>query len=257
MGSGVPAAEPIENFVTLAKSFRGLERPVLVSSNDGPPIIVLHEIFGMSESVAAFAEMIRGAGFRVYMPVLYGSTRPKSGRLDKFRGMIEFACVARQFRVFAGNQSGPWADWLRDLVDWACVESGCGKAGVIGLCLTGNFALSMAANPRVDAAVMGEPSLPLVGSGLHVTDSELASVRGRLAEGLEVRAYRYATDCLSRASLFERLEAELGAGFRGEAIVASEKLHSVFTEDLRDAQGRLRHDKVQEVIEFFGRLHDP
>lgn len=251
---GEDVAEPIENFITLTKTFRGIERPVLVSRNDGPPIIVLHEIYGMSKSVAAFAEMIRQAGFRVYMPVLYGSTQPKNGRIDRVRGMAEFACVARQFRIFSANESGPWADWLRDLVDWACVESGNGKAGVVGLCLTGNFALSMAASPRVGAAVMGEPSLPMVFDGLHVTDAELASVKTRVAEGLEVRAYRYSTDTMCRASRFAKLEAEFGAGFKGETLEVSEKLHSVFTDHLRDSQGQLRHQKVQEVIEFFGRL---
>jgi len=72
MPKGGQVVEPIENSITLAKSFRGVEPPVLVSRNDGPPIFVLHEIFGMSKSVAAFAEMIRQAGFRVYMSVLYG-----------------------------------------------------------------------------------------------------------------------------------------------------------------------------------------
>ncbi len=247
-------AEQIENRVTMTKSFRGVERPVLVYRNDGPPIIVLHEIFGMSRSVAAFAEMIGEAGFRVYMPVLFGSTQPKGGYIDKICRGAEFICVASQFRIFSANESGPWADWLRDLVDWACAESGRNKAGVVGLCLTGNFALSMAASPKIGAAVMGEPSLPVVGRGLHVTDAELAAVKSRVAEGLEVRAYRYSTDTKCRASLFAKLEAELGAGFRGETLEVSEKLHSVFTEHLRDSQGQLRHQKVQEVIEFFERL---
>jgi dienelactone hydrolase len=249
--------EPIENFVTIAKSFRGTERPVLASQNEGPPVILLHEIFGMSVTVAAFAQMIRAAGFRVYMPVLFGSTHPKDGPAEKALGMAEFACVARQFRIFSADEPGPWADWLRDLVDWACVESGHARAGVIGLCLTGNFALSMAANPRVGAAVMGEPSLPMVGEGLHVSSVELADVKANITHGLEVRGYRYSTDRMCRASLFERLAAELGAGFKGETLQVQETLHSVFTEHLRDSQGRLRHSKVQEVIEFFGRLRNP
>ncbi|GEP61171.1 dienelactone hydrolase family protein [Reyranella soli] len=249
--------EPIENFVTIVKSFRGVERSVLVSRNDGPPVIILHEIFGMRVAVVAFAEMIREAGFRIYMPVLFGSTRPKEGQRGKARGAAEFLCVMRQFRVFSANEPGPWADWLRDLVDWACAESGHAKAGVVGLCLTGNFALSMAASARVGAAVMGEPSLPFVGEGLHITKSELATVKARAAQGLEVRGYRYSTDTLCRASLFARLEAELGTGFSGESIEVAEKLHSVFTEDLRDSQGRLRHNKIREVIQFFERLLAP
>lgn len=120
-----------------------------------------------------------------------------------------------------------------------------------GLCLTGNFALAMALNPRVRAPVMGAPSLPFVGNGLRLTPDELFRLKAR--PDLEVRAYRYSTDRLCPATRFERHAAELGPAFHGVTIDADEKLHSVFTDNLRDAKGAFRHDKIDEVIAFLRR----
>ena len=81
---------------------------------------------------------------------------------------------------------------------------------MIGLCLTGNFALSMACDPQVLAPVLGEPSLPLwPADGLHVAPEELMEIKRRINdEGLQVRAYRYATDTICKAVRFAKLETE-------------------------------------------------
>ena len=115
---------------------------------------------------------------------------------------------------------------MRYLADWASDHAGHARVGAIGLCLTGNFVLSMAVNDRVTAPVMGEPSLPFVGDGLHVTPEELARLQQRVAIGLEVRAYRYATDTTCKARLFLKLQEELSPGFKGTTLPAAEKLHS-------------------------------
>lgn len=241
----------MERYREVEMTFRGVSRPVLVSEDDGPPVVLMHEVFGLTEAVMAFAGMIQQAGFRIYLPVLFGSARPKSGSFAKVRGGLAFACVAHQFKVFAAHESGPWADWLRDLVDRACDETQARGAGVIGLCLTGNFALSAATNPRVLAPVLGEPSLPTGGKGLHMTPKEVSSVQARMREdGLEARAYRYSTDTICSAGMIRRLEQAFGPHLRADTIPVTEKLHSVFTEHLRDDHGALRHDKVAEVIEF-------
>jgi len=231
-------------------AFQGTQRQVMTSRNSGFPVIILHELFGISASLLAFAEMIEAAGFKTYLPVLFGSTEPAKTAMDKLKRGAEFTCVAHQFRIFSSEESGPWAEWLRHLVDWSCSDSGHGRAGAIGLCLTGNFVLSMAVNAKVAAPVMGEPSLPFLGGGLHATPAEVAQVRQRLDSGLEMRAYRFETDTKCKAGRFLEFEQKLGQGFKGTTLPATEKLHSVFTEDLRDAGGQLRHDKVDEVIDF-------
>jgi len=237
------------------EEFRGRRREVLVSRTDGPPVIILHEVFGLTETVVAFCRLIAAAGFRVHAPVLFGSSEPVAGAAAKAGRSAQFLCVAHQFRTLASDRSGPWADWLRDLLAKVCEERGAPGAGVVGLCLTGNFALAMAKDRRVLAPVLGEPSLPFGNQrGLHLAPDELAAVKRRIddpQDGLVVRGYRYATDKICGQAKFDRLRQEFGHGFVGTVIPADENLHSVFTEHLRDEAGALRHDKVAEVIEFF------
>jgi len=69
-------------------------------------------------------------------------------------------CVSREFTLFAADRSSPVVDWLKPLAGQAHRECGGRGVGVIGLCLTGGFALSMAVDPAVMAPVIGEPGLP-------------------------------------------------------------------------------------------------
>jgi dienelactone hydrolase len=152
--------ETLEEFDIRVESFRGRKRQVLVSRTAGPPVIIMHEIFGVTEPVIEFCQTIAKAGYQVWVPVLFGSSEPKCGAFAKVARIAQFVCVAYEFRVFSANKSGPWADWLRDLLAKVCQDSSANRVGVIGLCLTGNFVLAMAQDTRVKAPVMGEPSLP-------------------------------------------------------------------------------------------------
>jgi len=238
----------IDGFQGRSVTIERFTRPLYVSETSGPPVLILHEIIGMRTALVDFARMIADAGFRVYLPVLFGSTKPSSGVSGQIRGIAQFGCVAHQFRLFAQSQSGPWAEWFRKLADLACEETDFDGAGAIGLCLTGNFALAAAVNPKVKATVMGEPSLPFAGNGLHLSVKELDELKSRA--DLDVRAYRYSTDIFCRAGHFSRFQTALGDAFTGETIQATERLHCVFTEHLLDKEGNHRHDKVEEVIVF-------
>jgi dienelactone hydrolase len=249
-------AVALEDFDVCSESFRGMRRQVLVSRTPGPPVIIMHEIFGVTKPVIEFCRTIAAAGYQVWVPVLFGSIEPKAGTLANAARFAQFVCVASEFRIFSANKSGRWADWLRELVAKVCEKSGANRVGVIGLCLTGNFVLAMAQDRRVHAPVMGEPSLPFFRPReLHTSREELDAVKARIADPgdrLVVRGYRYTTDTICSQAKFDRLSEELGCGFIGRSIPANEKLHSVFT-DLRDANNNLRHDKVEEVIAF---LHE-
>jgi dienelactone hydrolase len=166
-------SDRLDDFDITPMSFRDRTRDVLVAKAAGRPVILLHEIFGMRPTVVTFARLLVTAGFKVYLPVLYGASEPGS----KFRGALAFACVAHQFRILTENDPGPWADWIRDLASFAWTANGPGKGvGVIGMCLTGNLALSAALNPHVTAPVMSEPSLPLFhADGLHISPDELSA----------------------------------------------------------------------------------
>jgi hypothetical protein len=52
-------------------------------------------------------------------------------------------CVSREFYLFAAGKSSPIVEWLKNLARLAHRECGERGIGVVGMCLTGNFALAM------------------------------------------------------------------------------------------------------------------
>ncbi len=244
-------------------SFGGTSKPVLVTGDLGPAIVVMHEVYGFTPTLARFCRWVRDAGFRVYAPILLGTPDVSNREVVSLR-RIAGLCISREFTMLAANRSSPITDWLKQLA--RCAHSECGGPGVgaIGLCLTGGFALSMAVDPVILAPVLGEPSLPpLSPAALNISPAELAIVRSRIAtEGISVRGYRFASDTLCRHERFATLSRELGRGFVGRELPdacanpAGRKLHgkpphSVFTVDLVDAEGEPTRAAVDEVIRFF------
>ena len=243
-------SDRLDDFDLAPMSFRDRTRDVLVAKAAGRPVILMHEIFGLRPPVVALARLLVAAGFKVYLPVLFGASEPGS----QLRGALAFACVAYQFRILTNNDPGPWADWIRDLASFAYTADGPGKGvGVIGMCLTGNLALSAALNPHVTAPVMSQPSLPLFrADGLHVSPRELSAVKMRVTEqSLVIRGYRFERDKICKQARFDELERTFGAGFQGTVIPTdNEKLHSVFSEHFRDESGSFRHGELQTLIGY-------
>lgn len=253
----------ITDFARRDFTFGGKTRPVLCLGDTGPAVIVIHEVFGFTPPLARFCRWIVDAGMRVYAPILIGKpdadNREHLGALDILR-----LCVSREFALFRTGQSSAVVDWLKPMARQAHAECGGPGIGVIGMCLTGGFALSMAVDPVVLAPVLSQPSLPVGKPGaLDISATDLATVRQRAcAEGLTLRGYRFAGDTLSRHEKFVTLERELGTAFIGIELpdsagnpngMASEGKppHSVFTRDLIDADGEPTRRAADEVIAHF------
>lgn len=259
-------AEPgtdISDFKREDLSFDRVSKPVLKIGETGPAVIVIHEVFGFSPTLARFCRWLAEAGFRVYAPILLG-TPDALNKQDMTLGRLVELCVSREFTLFARGRSSPVVDWLIPLARHAHQESGGKGVGVIGMCLTGGFALSMAVDPVVLAPVMSQPSMPPRDpAGLDIDAARLVVVKRRCAdEGLCVRGYRFDGDVLSRAPKFETLKRELGDAFIGVTFpdeagnlngmkARGRPPHSVFTADLIDEPGQPTRLAVDEVIGFF------
>jgi dienelactone hydrolase len=79
--------------------------------------------------------------------------------------------VSAEFRALSSKQSSPVTRWLRSLARFAHGECGGLGVGAIGMCFTGNFALTMMLEPSMLAPVLSQPSLPLndpagIGAGM-------------------------------------------------------------------------------------------
>ena len=191
----------------------GLSHYVYVAGQ-GPGVIVMTEMPGISPQLARFARWVRAAGFRVYMPSLFG----QDGAVPQVESGVQVfrrTCLHAEFRGLAENRTAPILDWLRGLARLAHEECGGVGVGAIGMCFTGNFALSMMLEPAVRAPVVCQPSLPMDNpAGLNMPAEELARVRTRLEqEDLSVLAYRFSGDRHCRAERFEAYTNALGSRF--------------------------------------------
>ena len=240
----------------------GKTKPVLVTGNAGPAVIVIHEIYGFTPTMARFCRWVRDAGFRVYAPILFGE--PNAGNPEKPSvARVVSLCISREFTILFANKSSPVTDWLRALARLAHEECGGPGVGAIGMCVTGGFALSMAIDPVVLAPVLAQPGVPALSSAaLDIAPDDLKQVVARTRQGLRLRGYRFEGDELCKASRFATLRQTFGEAFAGTELPDSagnpagfkaqgKPPHSVFTGDLIDAQGQPTRAAVDEVIGFF------
>lgn len=260
---GVPLATDISDFARRDFTFAGKAKPVLTSGEAGPAVIVIHEIYGFTPTIGRLCRWARDGGFRIYAPILFG--RPDATNEERQKlGRTLSLCISREFTIFGANRSSPVVDWLKPLARQAHRECGGRGVGVIGLCITGGFALSMAVDPAVMAPVMGEPGWPALHSaGLDISPGDLNLVKKRAAaEGLTVRAYRFEGDKLCKAERFATLRGAFGSAFIGKEIpdtagnpngwkAKGRPPHSVFTADLIDEAGQPTREAVNEIIAFF------
>jgi dienelactone hydrolase len=229
----------------------------------GPGVVVMHEIPGITPEVAAFATRVADEGFTVYLPHLFGTPGRPLGP-GYLVGQMLRACISREFSVLAKRESSPITHWLRALCRRAHEECGGPGVGAIGMCLTGNFALSLMVDPWVMAPVLSQPSMPFGVSkdhraALHLSDKDLDTVRKRSQEGAGVLGLRFTHDPMCPPERFETLRRELGSGFEGIEIDSSpgnaDKIprmaHSVVTNDLVDEVGHPTRVALDSVLAMF------
>jgi len=264
--------DPLEDLARREITLDGATKVVYVAGS-GPAVIVVAEMPGISPQVARFARWVRDAGFTVYMPSLFG----RDGAVptaEEGIAVFQRACVSAEFRALAGSASSPVTQWLRALARLAHAECGGRGVGAIGMCFTGNFALTMMLEPAMLAPVLAQPSLPLKEpAGLEIAPEEIKAVRDRLErEDLTVLAYRFAGDKICRAERFAAYQAALGDHFVARTLpdtAANTDVapffaryvaypHSVVTQHLIDQAGQPTLAARDEILAFFAhRLAPP
>src|SRR5215813_5711815 len=257
--------DPLEDFRRCEIAFDGVAKRVYVAGR-GPAVIVMSEMPGISPEVARFARWVRDAGFAVHMPSLFG----RDGAVPRTEGGIAVfkqACVSAEFRALAACQSSPVTQWLRALARLAHRECGGRGVGAIGMCFTGNFALTMMLEPAMLAPVLSQPSLPLNNrAAIEIAPDEVKAVRERLErEDLTVMAYRFEGDKFCPAKRFAAYAEALGDRFIGRILPDSAANtdvapffahyvttpHSVVTQHLINEAGQPTIAARDEIIAFF------
>ncbi len=252
----------LAGFDSVTKTLLGVPRTVH-RRGEGPGVLVMHEIPGITPEVARFARTVADAGYSVALPELFGVLeKPISG--GYVLGQMARACISREFHVLAAHGTSPITDWLRALARDLHEEVGGKGVGAIGMCLTGNFALALMMEPSLMAPVLSQPSLPFPFGkarrrALHVTPEQLACVKERAAEGVGVLGLRFSHDPMCPPERFETLRRELGDGFEGIEIDSgpgnphglTRMAHSVVTTDLVDEAGHPTREALDRVLGLF------
>lgn len=266
--------DALEDFRVREITLDGVTKRVYLGGNtgSGPAVIVMTEMPGISPQVARFARWVRDAGFTVYMPSLFGRDGAVPGA-EEGAAIFQRACVSAEFRAFAGKQgtnaASPVTSWLRALARLAHQECGGPGVGAIGMCWTGNFALSMMLEPAMLAPVLCQPSLPFDNpGGIEISPEEIKVVRQRLdQENLTVLAYRFEGDKFCRAQRFAAYAEALGDRFEPRVLpdqAANTDVppffaqhvttpHSVVTAHLIDEAGQPTLAARDEILGFFKR----
>lgn len=264
--SNLTQDDSLDDFSKREITLNGASKQVYVAGA-GPAVIVMTEMPGISPHVARFARWVRDAGFTVYMPSLFG----RDGAIvsaEEGAQVFKRACVSAEFRALAANQTSPVTQWLRALARLAHEECGGPGVGAIGMCFTGNFALSMMLEPALVAPVLCQPTLPLNDpAGLEIAPEDLAAVRERMdRDDLTVLAYRFEGDHYCRAQRFAAYSEALGQRFVARIVpdAAANKEavppffaqhvpapHSVVTVHLIDEEGQPTRAARNEILAFF------
>lgn len=216
----------------------------------GAPVVIIQELPGIDPETLRLADEFVARGFEIILPHLFGPLEKTSTGGN----LIRIFCMRKEFNLFTKNRSSPIVDWLKALCREIKTERQAPGVGVIGMCLTGNFAISLMGDDSVLAAVSSQPSMPLMKSSkLHMSTQDIATIRQRIDDTAPMHAYRFAGDPLCNAAKFEAIDNAFNSD--GVTRVATHTLpgkgHSVLTLDFVDESGHPTRAALDDILDYF------
>jgi dienelactone hydrolase len=256
-------------------SHAGITRSVycLHDGTSKPPVLLLHELTGLSPGTLAYAEEL-SKDFTVYVPLLFGEKGKPSlvSGLGAywFRGSIEFF-PGGEWGVPA-NGSAPIVTWLRGVVQMTGERHHQQRIGIIGNCMTGTIPLALFDHPQVGAGVVAQPALPMRFWWYREADRESLGLstddlRNAKQSTAKIYGLRFETDCISDPAKQRTLRNEFGDRFLSGEIPVSDyqkdgkpinahstligawKKHDQAGQPSRDARERVRTFLLKELGE--------
>ncbi len=137
----------------------------LPSAGRGPGLLLIEEIFGVSDYIQAVAGDLAGLGYVVGAPDLFWRLKPGWVAGHDEEGLSESLALASRFDAGTGV-----ADTVAAFAHLAALPEVDGGSGVIGFCFGGTFAYLAAAQASPDAAVS------FYGSGVPDQTAALAGI---------------------------------------------------------------------------------
>ena len=232
-------------------SLRGGEKVThdIYEKGDGPVVMIMQELPGIGPETLRLADKFCDEGFTVVLPHLFGPL----GKVAVGGNTVRVMCMRKHFRVFEKGESSPIVDWMRALCQRLRDDKKVKGVAVIGMCLTGNFAISLMADDAVLAATASQPSLPIYGmSDLHMSEQDVNEIKAGLDKKGPMLAFRFEKDVLCQAEKFESLDKAFNEGKeRIRMRTLPGRGHAVLTIDFVDHDGHPTKDSFEEVLLYF------
>ncbi|MEX5217527.1 MAG: hypothetical protein NW701_06845 [Nitrospira sp.] len=224
-----------------------------------PPVLLLHELPGLSGKTLAYAKDL-SQDFTVYVPLLFGALNSHS----TLRGSAAFWLNGEWWGLESGESD--IVKWLRTVVGEVERQHPGQSIGVIGNCLTGSLPLALLDNQQINAVVLAQPTLPLTifrndkeaRESLGISKDEIDQARKSSAKIYYLRFFK---DCVSKCEKLKKLRDDhhFDGRFIHHVIPYSrdlvENAHSTLIGEWSDAEsGKPSKDAREEVKRF---LRDP
>lgn len=230
---------------------------------EGPCIIIIPEIPGITPEHAALARRIASQGYTTVSPSVFGSPGKPMTNSYAASSIIK-GCVSKEFAAFATGSTRPITLWLRALAEKEHARCGGPGVGVIGMCFTGGFGLAMMLSDSVIAPVMSQPSLPLpIGAArradIGIAPEDLKKIQIKARAGACIMGLRFTEDRAVPAERFASLREALGDAFISIEIDSSpgnkhgfkKSAHSVLTHEYSEDSANPANNAFEKVLDFF------
>ncbi len=215
----------------------GYKYPVFRTPVNGPPVLVLHELNGLTPPTLQFCQELGQRGWTVYAPALFGG-------YGGF-GQGTFSAIAGGLAIskprWVENEKGSSGQVVEDvtaIIRWVASQHSGQKIIVMGNCLSGGFPLAYLPMPEVKAGIVCQPAMPMPtawelfthsqpeaerqdwGLSPAQMDAAVASIR----DGKPLLGFHYLADPLAPfekfSALHDRLQAvQCADGFRPVLLV--------------------------------------
>jgi len=252
-------------------SYNGIEHYVYAAtsnSKDKPPIILLHELPGLSKETLEYAQTLT-PDFSVYVPLLFG---------EMFVEDVPNGVSAYFFNSeWLFTESRPIYAWARELSKDIAAQHPGKKMGVIGMCLTGAMPLALLDNKQITSIVVSQPYLPFIAwfdstkASLDLSELEYCEAKQRIDSGeVQILGLRFQNDKMSEREKLKTLKTDFSKGYIDLEICTNEyadndipaDAHSVLISTWnnnpnRDDPENILNKRRQQVQQFFKfRLRD-
>lgn len=226
------------------------------SRGAGKILVLIQELPGIGQETLALADKFVDRGYKVILPHLFGPIGKTSVGANLFRVF----CMRKEFKVFAKNESSPIVDWLKALCAKMKADHAVNGVAVIGMCLTGNFAISLMAADAVLAGFASQPSMPFqTQHALHLSEEDVAIIKTKLDKIGPMHCGRFEGDSLCTATKFDLINRKFNTDGKERIKLHTlpGKGHAILTLDFVDKAGHPTANALNEVMDYFDNQLSP